>query len=68
MYFKNNLELPSDIKKELSLKAQDVYRETFNSNYPQNHTHVHYDSEELAHEAAWIAVKQKFTLTDGLWS
>lgn len=67
MYYKNNNELPSDIKKELSPAAQDLYRETFNNNYPQNHMNVHYDSEELAHESAWKAVREHFEQKGGIW-
>jgi cation transport regulator ChaB len=67
MFYQTNRELPSDLRTELSEAAQNLYRETFNQNYPKNHNNVHYDSEELAHEAAWRAVRSNFELKDGMW-
>lgn len=67
MHYQTNRELPSDLRKELSEAAQDLYRETFNSNYPKNHKNVRYDSEEMAHEAAWMAVRSNFEFKDGIW-
>ncbi len=58
MYFEKNEELPIGIKNALSEQAQTVYRETFNRNYPSDRDQIRPNSEEIAHQAAWRAVRE----------
>lgn len=67
MHYIANSELPQDLRKDLSPDAQDLYREVFNRNFPSSRNAIRVNSEALAHEAAWRAVKQSCELRAGVW-
>lgn len=67
MHYRNNSELPPGLREELSKEAQDLYRETFNRNFPAFRERITSDSEELAHEAAWTTIKRTFKFSNGKW-
>lgn len=64
MPYRDNSELPDNVRRVLTSHAQDIYRESFNSAYQQ------YDKpskrqddasrEEVAHRVAWSAVKKQY--------
>lgn len=56
-------ELPDSVRDNLPKKAQEIYKEAFNSAWEQ------YDHEEdRAHRVAWGAVKEKYEKgDDGKW-
>ena len=64
MTFKRVSDLPDSVKENLPKRAQEIYREAYNSAWDQ------YDQpgerrddasrEETAHRVAWAAVKRKY--------
>lgn len=54
MFYTTNSELPVLVRRRLSLRAQDLYREAFNEAWAMNANDVH--REEIAHRVAWAAV------------
>lgn len=67
MHYRTNSELPPDLREELPEEAQNLYRETFNKNYPKSRDKIVSDSEGLARQAAWKAVREVFVVKDGVW-
>ena len=71
MPYRNNQDLPENVKGNLPGHAQDIYREAFNSAWDE------YDDpedreggrshEETAHAVAWSAVKRKYEKKNGEW-
>jgi len=59
MPYKSNKELPAEIKK-LPNKAQDMFRESFNSSIKRV-------SEDVAFKVAWAVVKKRFKKVNGSW-
>ena len=65
-------ELPDSVKNNLPKRAQEIYKEAFNSAWD------HYDKpeerrgrasrEETAHKVAWAAVKQKYEKRGDRWA
>jgi cation transport regulator len=68
MPYKNNTDLPEDIKDKLPEHAKDIYREAYNSAYDQ-YVEGEGQDEGHAHAVAWSAVKNKYTKDEesGKW-
>lgn len=60
-------ELPNGIRNILPQKIRNIYRETFSRNFPHYRRDIQPDSEQIAHEAAWKAVKERFEFVNGEW-
>jgi cation transport regulator len=65
-------ELPDSVKDNLPQKAQDIYREAYNSAWDQyadpDERRGDESREATAHKVAWSAVKQKYEKNDeGEW-
>lgn len=67
MHYRSISELPPDIQTELPKDAQEVYREIFNQNFPASRERITSDSEGLAHQAAWRAVKERYEFSNATW-
>jgi cation transport regulator len=73
MPYRNNDELPEQVKNNVPRHAQDIYREAFNSAWeqykdPQERREEDDSREETAHKVAWNAIKQKYEKgDDGKW-
>ena len=63
MPYDSRNELPKSVKDHLPERAQDIYKESFNSAWDQyNH------DEERSHRVAWGAVKKEYHKgDDGDW-
>lgn len=66
MPYSSNTALPPLVRRLLSPRAQDLYREAFNdawANYSRDERR-----EQIAHRTAWAAVKRYFHKNaDGQW-
>ena len=64
MPYKNNNDLPEDVKERLPEHAQDIYREAFNSAWDQykdpDERQGDRSREGTSHAVAWNAVKNKY--------
>lgn len=59
-------DLPEQVKDHLPPHAQDIYREAYNSAWEQYRDRE--DHEEVSHQVAWSAVKDKYEKgEDGDW-
>tara|TARA_Y100000310_G_C20117867_1_gene550108 strand:+ start:361 stop:558 length:198 start_codon:yes stop_codon:yes gene_type:complete len=58
--YKKNSELPDSVLNVLPAKAQDIFRETFNSVYREK-------DEVTAFKIAWSAVKKKYKKKGKKW-
>lgn len=74
MPYKNRSDLPKSVNSALSQvpKAQDIYKEAYNSAYKQyaspGKRRSGQSREETAHAVAWNAVKSKYERgNDGKW-
>lgn len=67
MHYKNNNELPDELRKTLPPEAQTLYRTTYNDAFPELREQIRRDSEEKAHEAAWKAVQAQYRQEQGKW-
>lgn len=72
MPYDSNNELPKNVRNVLPKKAQEIYREAYNSawdEYKDPDKRRDDDSrEETAHKVAWSAVKKKYEKSDnGKW-
>ena len=65
MPYRDNVDLPSALRRHLPEHAQDIYREAF------NHAFATYGAspsgEERAHRIAWSAVKRSYAKVGGAW-
>lgn len=64
MPYQTNKELPDSVKENLPEKAQDIYREAFNSAWEQyadpDDRRGNQSREAIAHQIAWSAVKNEY--------
>lgn len=72
MPYDNNSELPKSVKESLPKKAQEIYREAYNSAWDEykdpEKRRDDASREETAHKVAWSAVKKKYKKSDnGKW-
>jgi len=72
MPYKRTTSLPNSVKDNLPKKAQEIYKETFNSAWDQykdpKKRRKGSDREETAHKVAWAAVKDSyFKNASGKW-
>jgi cation transport regulator len=73
MPYKNELELPASVKKNLPEHAQKIYLEAFNNAWDEykNPEDRRGDAsrEETAHKVAWSAVKKSYEKDEksGIW-
>ena len=71
--YKNELDLPSSVQKNLPQHAQKIYLEAFNNawnEYKNPEDRIGDASrEEMAHKVAWSAVKKSYEKTEksGMW-
>ncbi len=72
--YRTNRDLPIAVKDNLPSHAQDIYRESFNSAMEQykdesKKRDPKEDTETIAHQIAWSAVKRKYRKDDktGRW-
>ncbi len=63
MFYTTNSDLPVLVRRRLSLRAQDLYREAFNEAWAMNTNDVH--REEIAHRVAWAAVARRPRQVEG---
>ena len=63
MPYMSNSDLPVLVRRRLSLRAQDLYREAFNKAWAAHPADTH--REETAHRVAWAAVAHRARPTDG---
>lgn len=61
MPYKNINELPESVKNNLPKKAQEIYKNAFNSADKQ------YKDEKTAHKVAWSAVKKEYKKKGDKW-
>jgi cation transport regulator len=71
MPYSSNSDLPDSVKDNLPAKAQDIYREAYNSAWEQyrdpEERRGDSSREETSHAVAWAAVKKQYTKTNGEW-
>ncbi len=71
MPYKKNSQLPEGVKNNLPDKAQDIYREAYNSAWEEysdpEDRRGDASREETAHRIAWAAVKKQYEKQDGRW-
>jgi len=71
MPYSKNSDLPDSVKDNLPAKAQEIYREAFNSAWDQyadpDDRRGDSSREQTAHQVAWSAVKKKYEKADGHW-
>jgi cation transport regulator len=65
-------DLPKSVRDNLPRKAQEIYKEAFNSAWefyrdPDKREDEDDSREEVAHKVAWSAVKEKYVKKDGKW-
>lgn len=61
MTYRSIRQLPRSVKDNLPKRAQEIYKEAFNSAMDQ------YGEEETAHKVAWSAVKKKYKKEGDRW-
>ena len=71
MPYSKNSELPDSVKNNLPAKAQEIYREAYNSAWGQykdpDERRGDSSREETSHAVAWSAVKKKYEKKNGDW-
>ena len=71
MPYESRKELPEQVKDNLPVQAQSIYRKAFNNAYDQysdsGERRGDSSREEVAHKVAWSAVKQKYTKEEDQW-
>jgi len=72
MPYKRRFDLPESVRDNLPLRAQDIYKEAFNSAFSSfsDPSKLKYggDREVAAHRVAWSAVKKVYRKNDeGRW-
>ncbi|MEX2124081.1 MAG: ChaB family protein [Woeseia sp.] len=71
MPYSKNSELPDSVKDNLPAKAQEIYREAYNSAWDQykdpDERRGDSSREETSHAVAWSAVKKKYEKKNGDW-
>ncbi len=71
--YKKISDLPDSVKTNLPRHAKEIYKESFNSALkqykdPKNRRNPKEDSETIAHQVAWSAVKKEYKKdNDGKW-
>lgn len=65
MFYRNNTDLPSSIRRYLPDHAQDIYRGAFNRAYAAYAGES--DREVRAHMVAWSVVKRDCDKDEGMW-
>ena len=65
MPYRDNVDLPSALRRHLPEHAQDIYRAAFNDAFAAHAGDPH--QEEAAHRIAWAAVKRSFVKVDDEW-
>lgn len=65
MKYQKNSDLPSHIKEDLPINAQDIYRKAFNEAWesydePRAVVNVEQSRLAMAEKAAWAAVNERF--------
>jgi len=60
-------EMVFDNREIVPQKIKDVYKAAFNKHYPALRKDVRPDSEQVAHDAAWQMVKERFRFVNGEW-
>jgi len=65
MPYRDNVDLPSALRRHLPEHAQDIYRAAFNDAFAALAGDPH--QEEAAHRIAWAAVKRSFVKVDDEW-
>ena len=64
MPYKDIKDLPSAVKDNLPVKAQEIYKKAFNSAFKEYGK----DQEVIAHKVAWSAVKKSYHKNEkGKW-
>ncbi|MGH8167842.1 MAG: ChaB family protein [Woeseiaceae bacterium] len=71
MPYSRNSELPDSVKDNLPAKAEEIYREAYNSAWDQykdpDERRGDSSSEETSQSVAWSAVKKKYEKKNGEW-
>ena len=65
MPYRDNVDLPSALRRHLPEHAQDIYRAALNDAFAAHAGDPH--QEEAAHRIAWAAVKRSFVKVDDEW-
>jgi cation transport regulator len=65
MPYRDNVDLPSALRRHLPEHAQDIYRAAFNDAFAAHAGDPR--QEEAAHRIAWAAVKRSFVKVDDEW-
>jgi len=65
MPYRDNVELPSALRRHLPEHAQDIYRAAFNHAFAAHAGDPR--QEEAAHRIAWAAVKRSFVKVEDEW-
>jgi cation transport regulator len=65
-------DLPESVRDNLPKRAQEIYKEAFNSAWdfykdPEKRDDKDDSREEVAHKVAWSAVKEKYEKQNGKW-
>ena len=65
MPYEANMDLPTRVRRHFPAHAQDIFRAAFNHAFA---AHLHDPRrEEIAHRAAWSAVKRSFMKVGDCW-
>ncbi len=71
MPYAKRSDLPENVRSSLPEKAQDIFKEAFNSAWERykdpSGRRGDASREETAMKIAWAAVKKKYTKKDGEW-
>lgn len=71
MPYDKKKDLPEDVRDALPKKAQEIYKEAFNSAWEQvadpEDRRGDQSREETAHQIAWSAVKNEYEKVDDKW-
>jgi len=71
MPYESRNELPENVRNALPKKAQEIYKEAYNSAWDQyedaEDRRGDQSREETAHQIAWSAVKESYEKENGEW-
>lgn len=72
MPYRSKRELPKGVRDNLSLDAQEIYQDTYNSaeefySKKSKRKNPNESKEEVASKVAWSAVKSKYKKVDDRW-
>jgi len=71
MPYDSRNELPENVRNALPKKAQEIYKEAYNSAWDQyedaEDRRGDQSREETAHQIAWSAVKESYEKENGEW-